>query len=444
MRGTVYAYAMDLTPHRARRSRVLEALGEGSVLLVPAARVYPRNSDVEHPYRQDSDFHYLTGFEEPESLLVLSRAHGEHRTVIFCRKRDREREIWDGYRAGVEGAVEVYGADAAFPIEELAQKLPDYLENVDSLFVRLGRDRGFDETVFRAVDAVRGRFRKGVFPPSKFVDPTSILHSMRWIKDEHELDLMRRAAEISREAHVAAMRVTAPGRHEYEIEAELIRVFRKNGSERPAYESICGSGPNATILHYRAGNRKLEDGDLLLVDAGAELGSYASDVTRTYPVNGKFSAEQRALYELVLDAQLAAIEVAKPGATLDSIHDTTVNVLVDGLIGLGLLEGSRADRLADESYKKFYMHRTSHWLGMDVHDVGGYFVRGVARTLEPGAVLTIEPGLYIAPDADVDPKWRGLGIRIEDDLLVTEGGNENLTAAIPKTVEELELLVGTA
>lgn len=435
---------MDLTPHAARRSRVLDAIGEGAVLLVPAARVYPRNNDVEHPYRQDSDFFYLTGFDEPESLLLLSRAHPEHKVVLFCRKRDREREIWDGYRAGNEGAVATYGADASFPIEELAQRLPDYLENVDRLHVKLGRDRALDETVFRAVDVVRGRFRKGVYPPSTFVDANVLLHELRFRKDAQELDRLRRAAAISREAHVAAMRLTKPGVHEYEVEAELIRVFRKYGSERPAYESICGSGPNATILHYRAGNRRMEDGDLLLVDAGCEFGSYASDVTRTWPVNGRFSPEQKALYEIVLESQLAAIAASTTGATLDAIHDVTVKVLVAGMIRVGLLEGTVEERIADESYKRFYMHRTSHWLGMDVHDVGGYFVRGVARTLEPGVVLTIEPGIYVAPDAEVDPKWRGIGIRIEDDILVTETGNENLTADIPKSVSDLEALVGSA
>ena len=292
--------------------------------------------------------------------------------------------------------------------------------------------------MLRAIDVVRSRFRKGVSAPTTIVDSTTMIHGMRFLKDDAELALMRRAAEISREAHVSAMKLTAPGRFEYEIDAELTRVFRSRGSERPAYESICGSGPNATILHYRAGDRQMADGELLLVDAGCELGSYASDVTRTYPVNGRFSEPQRALYEITLDAQLAAIEATKPGTTLDAIHAITVKTLVTGMVRVGLLDGAVDDRIADESYRKFYMHRTSHWLGMDVHDVGGHFVKGSPRTLEPRCVLTIEPGIYVAADADVDPKWRGIGIRIEDDLVVTDTGSENLTAAIPKTIADIE------
>lgn len=429
---------MDRTPHRARRQRVLDALGPGSVMIVPAARVYPRNSDVDHPYRQDSDFYYLTGFDEPECVAVLSTVHAEHRFVIFCRERDREREIWDGYRAGIAGAVETIGADAAYPIEELDKRLPDYLEDALSVHYRLGRDRAFDDRVLRATDVVRSRFRKGVAAPRAFMDATEILHGLRFIKDDAELSLMRRAAAISHAAHIAAMRLTAPGRYEYEIDAELLRVFRAQGSERPAYESICGSGPNATILHYRAGNRIMEGGELLLVDAGCELGSYASDVTRTYPVNGTFSEAQRALYEIVLQAQLAAMDATKPGATLDAIHEITVRSLTAGLLQVGLLTGDIETCIASETYKRFYMHRTSHWLGMDVHDVGGQFLAGKPRVLEPGCVLTIEPGLYVSLDADVDPKWRGIGIRIEDDLVVTSDGHENLTAAIPKTVFDIE------
>lgn len=432
---------MDQSPFRARRQRVLDSLGESSVMLVPAARVFPRNADVEHPYRQDSDFHYLTSFGEPEAIALLTTAHESQRFVLFCRKRDRDREIWDGYRAGVEGAVDDFGADAAFPIEELDIRLPDYLENVDRVYHRLGKDRAFDDRVLRAIDVVRSRFRKGVAAPTTIVDSTTMLHGMRFLKDDSELVLMRQAADISREAHVAAMKLTAPGRYEYEIDAELTRVFRMRGSERPAYESICGSGPNATILHYRAGNRQMQDGELLLVDAGCEVGSYASDVTRTYPVNGRFSEPQRALYEITLDAQLAAIEATKPGTTLDAIHAVTVKTLVAGMVRVGLLAGPVDDRIADESYRKFYMHRTSHWLGMDVHDVGGHYVKGVLRTLEPRCVLTIEPGIYVAMDADVDPKWRGIGIRIEDDLVVTEDGSENLTAAIPKTVADVEAVM---
>lgn len=427
--------------HQARRERVLASLGPSSVMLVPAARVFIRNNDVEHPYRPDSDFFYLTGFDEPESLALLTTSHAEHRFVLFVRKRDRERETWDGYRAGVEGAVATYGADAAYPLEELDARLAEYLENVERVHVRLGRDRAFDDRVFRAVDAVRARYRKGVTAPSTFVDASATLHPMRWKKDASEIETMRAAAAITRDAHVAAMRLCKPGLREFEIEAEINHVFRRNGSERPAYECIAGSGPNATVLHYRAGNRVLGDGELLLIDAGCELHGYASDVTRTFPINGRFDDTQRALYQVVLDSQLAALEATRLGTTLEAIHDATVRVLVRGLIDLGLLTGDLDERIEDESYKKFYMHRTSHWLGMDVHDVGGYFVGGKPRTLEPGCVLTIEPGLYVAPDADVDPRFRGLGIRIEDDVLVTETGIENLTADIPKTIADIEAVM---
>lgn len=429
------------TSHHARRERVLASLGPSAVMLVPAARVFVRNNDVEHPYRPDSDFFYLTGFEEPECVALLTTAHPQHRFVLFVRKRDRERETWDGYRAGVEGAMATFGADAAHPIEELDAKLAEYLENVDRVHVRLGRDRAFDDRVFRAVEAVRARYRKGVTAPTTFVDASATLHPMRWIKDAEELETMRQAAAITRDAHVAAMRLARPGLHEYEIEAEINRVFRGKGSERPAYECIAGSGPNATVLHYRAGNRVMQDGELLLVDAGCELHAYASDVTRTFPVNGRFSETQRAVYDVVLESQLAALEATRPGTTLEAIHDVTLHVIVRGLVSLGLLHGEVDERIADESYKKFYMHRTSHWLGMDVHDVGGYFAGGKPRTLEPGCVLTIEPGIYIAPDAEVEERFRGIGIRIEDDVLVTADGIENLTAEIPKTIADIEAVM---
>ncbi len=424
----------------ARRKALLEAIGQG-VMILPAPPTVIRNNDVEHEFRQGSDLYYLTGFDEPESVLVLSTVHPEHRAVLFLRTRDPERETWDGPRLGVERAPAELGVDAAFPIGELDERLPTYMENTRRVYYRLGLDRRFDDRFLGALDVVRLRSRRSGECPSEIVEPGVILHEMRVKKSTDEIAVMRRAAAITREAHLAAMRAAQPGRYEYELEAELLRTFRAHGSERPAYGSIVGAGPNATILHYRRNDRRLESGDLVLIDAGAEFGYYASDVTRTFPVSGHFSPEQRAIYELVLQAQLAAIETVRPGATLDAIHERAVAVLVDGLLALGLLQGEREQVIEQGDYKRFYMHRTSHWLGMDVHDVGRYHQAGSPRALEPGFVLTVEPGLYISPSAEVDPRYRGIGVRIEDDLLVTSDGSENLTADIPKAPPELEAIL---
>lgn len=421
-----------------RREKLLQAIGDG-VLVLPSAPLAPRNQDVEHPYRQDSDLYYLTGFDEPESVLVLTNQHEEHRMVLFVRPRKREREIWDGPRAGVEGAMERFGADAAFPIAELADRLPEYLGNVKQLHYRVAQNEPIDAKVFACLNHLRRGGRRGISAPEMIVDPSVHLHEMRLRKSEAELEVMRQAASITAEAHARAMKMARPGIHEYEIDAEILHVFRKHGCERPAYESIVGSGPNATILHYRAGNRILNEAELVLIDAGCELGYYASDVTRTFPVSGKLSGEQRALYEIVLRAQKASIEAVKPGVTLQQIHEGAVRILTEGLVGLGLLEGDVDSLVEEKKYEPFYMHRTSHWLGMDVHDVGHYFVDGKQRPLEPGFVLTVEPGLYVANDADaVDARWRGIGIRIEDDVVVTTTGPEVLTAEIPKEIDDIE------
>jgi Xaa-Pro aminopeptidase len=412
------------------RKRFLDAMGEG-VALLPAAPVAMRNNDVDHPYRQDSDFYYVTGFHEPRSVCVLSTVHPEHRCVLFVQARDPERETWDGPRAGVDGAVERFGADAAFPIEELDERLPGYLQDVDLLYYRLGADRGFDDRVLRAIEAVRRLVRKGVRHPARIVEPGVILHEMRLRKTAEELERMRRAAAITAEAHARAREVAAPGMYEYEVEAEMLRVFRRHGGE-PAYGCIVASGSNATVLHHRSNDRRMEAGDLLLIDAGCEHGCYASDVTRTFAVGAEMSGEQRAVYDVVLAAQERAIEAVRPGASLEDVHQAALGVLVDGVIDLGWIEGPRDQALEQETYKPFYMHRTSHWLGMDVHDVGAYRVGGAPRPLEAGMVLTVEPGLYVARDADVDPRFQGIGVRIEDDVLVTDGGREVLTAAIPK------------
>ncbi len=422
-----------------RRETALDrmtARAKDAIALFPAAPTFIRNNDVEHEYRQDSDFHYLVGYDEPASVAVLDAKSRE--LTLFVRPRDPEREVWAGPRAGVDGAKATFGAHHAFPIAELAERLPKILANHRTLYYRLGRDRAFDEKLFEALDRARAMARTGAYWPTEIVDPAVLVHDMRLRKGPEEVELMRKAAAITHQAHALAMAHARPGMHEYEIEAVLLNTFRKWGSERPAYGSIVGSGPNATVLHYRQNDRKMEDGDLLLIDAGCEYGYYASDVTRTFPVNGTFSKPQQAIYELVLEAQLAGIEACRPGATLDAVHRRCVEVLTRGLIRLGILGGDPEKAIADETFKPFYMHRTSHWLGMDVHDVGGYFEDSLPRPLDAGMVLTVEPGIYIgAGRTDVAPEYRGIGVRIEDDILVTATGHENLTAAIPKTVSEL-------
>jgi len=422
----------------ARRKQLLETMGDG-VAVFASAPLAVRNHDVEHPYRQDSDFYYLTGFDEPESVLLLTNRHDEHQVVLFVRPKKREREIWDGPRAGVEGAVEAFGADVAFPIDELSKRLPDYLGDVERIHYRLAQNDEADAKLFDCLNLLRRGARRGVTAPEAIIDSSVHLHEMRLRKSDAEVATMRQAAEITKEAHLRAMQITGPGMHEYEIDAELLHVFRKHGCERPAYESIVGSGPNATILHYRAGNRVLNDGELVLIDAGCEHGYYASDVTRTFPINGKFSDEQRTIYEVVLGAQKASIEAVKPGATLKEIHDGAVRSITEGLVSIGLLKGDLDSLVEEKKYEPFYMHRTSHWLGMDVHDVGRYYVDGKQRPLEERFVLTIEPGIYIATDAeDVDERWRGIGVRIEDDVVVTNAGRDVLTEGIPKEIADVE------
>ncbi|MGH7438081.1 MAG: aminopeptidase P N-terminal domain-containing protein [Polyangiaceae bacterium] len=427
-----------------RRAAFLDAMAAASpsaLAVLPAAPTALRNNDVDHEYRQDSDFFYLTGFDEPGSLLLLDAK--DRKTTLVVRPRDREREIWDGYRAGVEGAKTTYGADEAFPVAELDDRLVAAMKDRQRLYYRLGSAR-FDERVLAAIDRVRGQQRTGVFAPTEIVHPGTLLHEMRLRKSADEVETMRAAGRITREAHEAAMALARPGMREYEVEAVLLDTFRKRGSERPAYGSIVGSGPNACVLHYRKNDRTIDAGDLLLIDAGCEYGYYASDVTRTFPVGRDFSRTQQAIYELCLEAQLAGIAAVKPGTTLDAIHKLTVEIIVRGLVRLGLLSGEPEKLIEDGTYKRFFMHRTSHWLGMDVHDVGAYFVDGKARPLETGMVLTVEPGIYIAPDDDtVGAEWRGIGVRIEDDVLVTASGSEVLTAGIPKTPDEVRRACST-
>ncbi|MGQ0658529.1 MAG: Xaa-Pro aminopeptidase [Chromatiales bacterium] len=428
-----------------RRKRLMEIMGRHSIAIVPTATVRVRNRDVEFPYRPDSDFYYLTGFPEPQAMAVLipHRAQGEY--ILFCRERDPERETWDGLRAGLEGACEDYGADDAFPISDMDDILPGLLENKVRVFYTMGQDPESDHRVVNWVSQVRGRGRAGVRAPEEFVALGHVLHDMRLYKSKAELAVMRRAAQISVEAHRRAMRVCHPGMYEYQIEAELQHAFIHGGARATAYPPIVGGGANACILHYRDNAALLRDGDLLLIDAGAEYDNYASDVTRTFPVNGRFSPAQRAAYEIVLDAQRAAIDRAKPGNHWNEPHEAAVRVLTKGLIELGILKGRLNVLVKEEAYKPYYMHRTGHWLGMDVHDVGDYKVGGEWRVLEPGMTLTVEPGLYFrAGTRGLAKRWWNIGIRIEDDVLVTSDGSEVLTAEAPKTVEQIESLMSLA
>lgn len=417
----------------------MEAMGQGAVALLHSPAEALRNGDVHHPFRQSSDLYYLTGFAEPETTLVLRPGAERDRTVLFVRPRDPEREVWDGRRAGVEGAVERYGADVAYPAAELEARLPELLANVEDLYYGLGFDPSFDAVVTRTLAALRGAERRGLRPPRRVVDPRWTLHEHRLRKSDEEIAALRTAAAITAEAHIAAMRAAGDGVNEYELEALLDYTFRRRGGAGPGYNSIVGSGANATILHYIDNDQPMADGDLVLIDAGCEYQFYTADVTRTFPVSGRFSDAQRRCYQLVLDAEEEAIGMTRPGITIDDIHQRCVEILTEGMVELGLLEGPASARIAAGDYKRFYMHRTSHWLGMDVHDVGVYNQDGAARPLEPGMVLTIEPGLYIAADAEgVPDELRGIGIRIEDDILVTADGCENLTRAVPKQVDEIE------
>lgn len=427
-----------------RRKELMAMIGKDAIAIVPAAPERTRSRDTLYPYRQDSDFHYLCGFPEPEAVLVLIPGRTQGQCVLFCRERDRERETWDGYRAGPEGACEQYGADDAFPITDMDDILPGLLEGKSKVYSAIGKDKEFDQHLMEWVNSIRAKARTGAVPPGEFVDLDHLLHENRLFKKPAELKLMRKAAKISAEAHCRAMRASKPGLNEYQLQAEIEHTFAMEGASFPAYTSIVGGGDNACILHYVENNQPLNDGDLVLIDAGCEYQHYAADITRTFPINGRFSPEQKAIYELVLKAQLAGIEAARAGNHWDAPHQATVAVITTGLVKLGLLKGSVKKLIAAGAYSEFYMHRAGHWLGMDVHDVGDYKVDGEWRLLEPGMVMTIEPGIYIAPDCKkVAKKWRGIGVRIEDDVAITRKGTEVLTAAVPKTVAEIEALMAT-
>ncbi len=425
-----------------RRAQLMDVMGRGAIAIIPAADEKARNRDVDHAYRPDSDFYYLTGFPEPEALAVLvpGREQGEY--VLFCRERDPEKETWHGRRAGLEGARARYGADDAFPIGDIDEIIPGLMENRERVFYTMGCKAEFDRKVMEWLNELRKRARAGVHTPGEFVALDHHLHEMRLFKSPVEVEAMRTAAAISAKAHKRAMQYTRPGLSELQVEAELLHEFMMGGARHTAYPSIVGGGINGCILHYTENDALLRDGELLLIDAGCEFEYYASDITRTFPINGRFSAPQRQLYELVLKAQAAAIAAVKPGNHWNDPHEAAVRVLTEGLLELHLLRGSLERLLETHAYRRFYMHRTGHWLGMDVHDVGDYKMGDDWRILEPGMVLTIEPGLYIPEGSKgVAKKWWNIGIRIEDDVLVTEEGCEVLTHAAPKTVAEIEAIM---
>ena len=431
--------------YRQRRDALMSKIGNGTAIFRSAPMAVMHN-DVEYAYRQDSDFFYLTGLDEAEAVAVLAPHHEEHKFILFVQPKDIKKEVWSGYVTGVDAAKEKYGADEAYPINELEEKLPQYLINADKIYYRLGRDKPFNETVLTHYQRLLRTYPKRGSGPTAIQDTCTILHGMRLVKSDSELSLMRKAADIAVEAHNVAQEMAKPGVYEYEIQAEMERIFRKHCGNGPAYPSIVASGANSCILHYIENNRQMQDGDLLLIDAGCSYDYYNSDITRTFPVGGKFTKEQKTLYELVLDAQKKAIAQVKPGNAYSSIHDTALRVLVEGMVELGILQGEVDKLIEEEKYKPYYMHRTGHWLGLDVHDVGVYqHGKDNPLILQPGQVLTVEPGIYIVPGAEpaeeqpkVDEKWMGIGIRIEDDVLVTENGCEVLTKGVPKEVSDME------
>ena len=441
---------MPLTPpfdrpiFAARRAEVLrrmrELAPEGAVAILPATPVATRNSDVEHPYRAESDLFFLSGFEEPQAVLVLATA-GDHPFTLFVRPRDKEKEIWNGRRAGVAGAVEQFGADQAFEIEKLEEKLPGLLASAPTLFYRLGGvDPEFDVRLARTLSALRARARAGMNAPTRIEDPGPLVHELRLHKGAEEIEALRKAVELTRAGHLAAMAAGKPGSHEYDLHGLLEREFRARGGRGWGYYPIVAAGANATVLHYNENSMPVAEGDLVLIDAGAEFNLYTADVTRTFPASGRFNEAQRAVYQLVLDAADDCIARTKPGESIDSLHAGAVRILTEGMLKLGLLKGDVETLIRENAFRKYYMHRTSHWLGLDVHDVGAYrTLDGKPRPLAPGMVFTIEPGLYIAQDDESAPAaLRGIGVRIEDDILVTESGHENLTRSIPRTVAEVE------
>jgi Xaa-Pro aminopeptidase len=434
---------MNSKEFQKRRGQLMRMVGQGGIVILPSAPVRTRSRDVEYRYRQDSDFYYMTGFAEPEAVAVLvpGRANGEY--LLFCRENDSKREQWDGGRAGQAGAVEQYGADDAFPIDDLDDILPGIMESCSRVFYTMGQYAQFDARMAEWVNTLRSRLNRGVHTPQEFVALDHLLHDMRLYKSRSEISAMRKSAKVAVEAHKRAMKVTRPGMYEYEVEAEFIHEFRQNDALH-SYSPIVGGGKNACVLHYVENTAQLNDGDLLLIDAGCELDYYASDITRTFPVNGRFSPEQRAVYEIVLEAQEAAIEKTVVGNHWNEPHDAAVKTITKGLRKLGLLDGSLPRLIKDAAYQSYYMHRTGHWIGMDVHDVGDYKVGDEWRILENGMVTTVEPGIYIGNSRKIPKKFRNIGIRIEDDVAVTSKGPDVLSKGLPKDPDDIESLMSSA
>jgi Xaa-Pro aminopeptidase len=426
---------------RPQLKEFMRRMDPKSVAIIPSAREATRSNDTQYRFRQDSDFYYLTGFEEPDSIAVVAPSR-EQKYTLFVRPRDPEQEIWVGRRAGVEGAKSEFGADESFPIDEFETKLQEILNGAEPLYYRLGAYPDLDDTIIRQIARMRSLNRKPIHPPRTIVDPATIVHEMRVLKSPDEIELMQRAADIAAEAHVEAMKTVRPGMKEYEVEAQIEQVFRRSGAAGPSYTSIVGAGANATVLHYINNDGDLRDGDLLLIDAGAEYKGYASDITRTFPINGRFSQAQREIYDLVLATQVSCVEMVRPGTTHDELKAHSVEMLTEGMVKLGLLKGNPADLIKEEKYKQFYMHGLGHLLGIDVHDVGIYYYDEQSRALEPGVVMTVEPGIYISPDTkDIPEQYLGIGVRIEDDVLCTADGPRVLTTKVPKDADEIEALM---
>lgn len=434
---------MDNTEFLSRQTQIKQTMQPNSICLLPAANLVTRSRDTEYPFRQDSYFQYLCGFPEPEAWLVISnhQAYTQGISILFCLDKDPSAEIWHGRRCGPKQAKQQYAVDMAFALHELDERLFELVDGHQHLYFAQGHAAAADELVFSVLQALRDAPKQSSQAPASLIDIRTILDEMRLIKSAAEIDMMRRAASIAAQAHIRAMQFAQPGKNEYHLEAEIHHEFAMQGAKHPAYGTIVGAGDNACILHYTENNQALRDGDLVLIDAGCEWQGYAADITRTFPISGKFSAQQKQLYELVLSAQLAAFEQIKPNNTIKQASDVAVAVITQGLLDLGILKGDLEDNIEQQSYREFYMHGLSHWLGLDVHDVGNYKIDGLDRPLQPGMVLTVEPGIYISPDADVDSKWRGIGIRIEDNLLVTQSGHENLTLGAPKTISDIEALM---
>ncbi len=426
-----------------RRKQLMRMMGKGGIAILPSAPVRTRSRDVEHRFRQDSDFYYLTGFAEPEAVAVLVPGRDNGEFVLFCRERNRERELWDGKRAGPDGAVELYGADDAFPIDDIDDILPGLMESCPRVYYTMGMYSDFDARIAEWLNSLRQKESKGVHTPLEFVALDHLLHDMRLYKSRSEISAMRKAAKVAVQAHKRAMQFVRPGLYEYEVEAEFMHEFRRYDAWT-SYSPIVGGGANACVLHYVENTAELKDGDLLLIDAGCELDYYASDVTRTFPVNGQFTPEQRAVYEIVLEAQLAAIDKVRRQNHWNDPHDAAVRVITRGLKKLGLLDGTLPRLVKDGAYREFFMHRTGHWLGMDVHDVGDYKVGDEWRLLEPGMVMTVEPGIYIPASRKIPARWRNIGIRIEDDVAVTSNGADVLSKGLAKEPDAIEALMQSA